>query len=184
MFDVAPESFRIIPGAPFAYWVSASLRNLFRNFPSFEGDGRTMRQGLATADDFRFVRAWWEVEPDKSRWPGFAKGGSFSPFYADIFLVVNWAQDGREIRNFFDIKTLKLNSRPQNTDFFRRPGLTWSDRTTLRLSPRPMPENVVFSVKGSAGFFSGDELCALGIMNSLAFSYLISFVGWCGRCGC
>jgi len=60
-----------------------------------------VKQGLATADDFRFVRAWWEISPPTvgrgceetvqgKRWAPFAKGGEYSPYYADVHLVVNW----------------------------------------------------------------------------------------------
>lgn len=176
IFEVAPESFKAVPGAPFAYWVSDTILGLFKTLPAFESEGRTAKQGIATADDFRFVRTWWEVKIDSSRWPYFAKGGAFSPFYADIHLVVNWDKNGAEICNFIDLTTGKLKSRPQNTSYYLKSGLTWSDRTTSRLSPRPMPSGVVFSVKGSAGFFPGLELSTLGLMNSTAFDSLISLL--------
>ena len=143
--SVDPASFRQIPGAPFAYWVSECVRRLFTELPPFEGDGQAVKQGLATADDFRFVRAWWEVPPDKiltgtpattpeefcrmtfegKRWVPFAKGGAYSPYYADLHLVVNWERDGEEIRKFMDPDTGRTFSRPQNTDFYFRPGRTW-----------------------------------------------------------
>lgn len=118
--DVDPTSFRQIPGSPFAYWVSHRVRRLFTELPPFEAEGRTVKQGLATADDFRFVRTWWEVPPErivtgtptttpeefrrqtfegKRRVP-FAKGGAYSPYYADLHLVVNWERDGEEIKEW------------------------------------------------------------------------------------
>ena len=96
VFEVAPESFRAVPGAPFAYWVSEAVRQVFRQLPPLECDERTARQGLATAEDFRFVRTWWE-EPGNG-WHGFAKGGTFSPFYADVYLMTNWDKDGAEVK--------------------------------------------------------------------------------------
>ena len=60
-FRLDPEKFRKVPNTPFAYWVDDSIRDLFVKLPPFESEGRTVKQGLATADDFRFVRAWWEV---------------------------------------------------------------------------------------------------------------------------
>ena len=60
-FEVDPESFASVPRSPFAYWVSDRVRRLFTELPPFEAEGRTAKQGLATADDFRFVRAWWEA---------------------------------------------------------------------------------------------------------------------------
>ncbi|NLE26921.1 MAG: solute carrier organic anion transporter, partial [Clostridiaceae bacterium] len=100
IFSTDPEKFSMVPGSPFAYWVSDRIRRLFVDLPSFEGDGRTIKQGLATADDPRFVRAWWEVDPARvvtgtkettpeefrlqtcagKKWVPFAKGGEYSPY--------------------------------------------------------------------------------------------------------
>ncbi|MBU0973507.1 MAG: type II restriction endonuclease subunit M [Proteobacteria bacterium] len=177
MFEVTPESFKTVPGAPFAYWVSDKILELFKKLPAFEEEKRTAKQGLATADDFRFVRTWWEVETGTAHWPGFAKGGAFSPYYADIYLAVNWAKDGTEICNFVNIKTGKLNSRPQNTNYYLRPGLTWSLRTTSGLSMRVMPAGCVFAHKGPSSFLNNDEpdetIALLALTNSVAFQFLV-----------
>ena len=135
-FEPNPATFSEVPGAPFAYWVSDRIRALFKELPPFESEGRTVKQGLATADDFRFVRAWWEVDPGTlgKKWFPFAKGGKYSPFYADVHLVVNWEDGGREIRNFVDPASGRTLSRPQNVDFYFRPGLTWPLRTQAGLS--------------------------------------------------
>jgi hypothetical protein len=136
-FLVKPDSFRMIPNMPFAYWISDRIRDLFIKFPPFASNGRTVKQGVATADDFRFLRCWWEVPPaeicDPSvhpsewngpycvigyRWFPFAKGGEYSPFFADLHLVVNWRRAGLEIRNLINKGSGKVMSRPQNTDFF------------------------------------------------------------------
>jgi hypothetical protein len=65
VYGLNPESFRQVPNTPFCYWVSERIRRLFKELPPFESDGRTVKQGLATADDFRFVRAWWEVPAER-----------------------------------------------------------------------------------------------------------------------
>ena len=57
VYSVNPTSFRQVPNIPFAYWVSERILGIFTELPSFEGNGRTVKQGLATADDFRFLRA-------------------------------------------------------------------------------------------------------------------------------
>lgn len=98
LFEVAPEAFDAVPGKPFAYWVSEAVRKTFARLPAFEGEGRTVRVGLQTSDDFRFVRAWWEAgsagvasardqDGGPPKWFPFAKGGAYSPFYADVYLV-------------------------------------------------------------------------------------------------
>ena len=170
-FEVAPNSFRAIPGAPFAYWVSEAVRSIFEELPTFEASGRAVRQGMATADDFRFVRGWWEVDADNERWPGFSKGGAYSAFYADLYLVGNWEDQGKQIRNFFDPKTGKLNSRPQSTEFYRRPGLTWPLRAR-KFCPQALPADAVISVRGS-GIFSENPLLYLGLFSSRAVDLLL-----------
>lgn len=171
-FEVAPEAFDAVPGKPFAYWVSDAVRETFRRLPPFESEGRTVKQGLATADDFRFVRAWWEVGAGgtAAKWFPFAKGGAYSPFYADVYLVVNWGREEAEMDAF-------VGSVFRNPDFYFRPGLTWPRRTN-GLSFRAMPAGCIFADKGPAAFVADDypeqllALCAL--LNSRAFGLLVS----------
>ncbi|OTP69757.1 type II restriction endonuclease subunit M [Caballeronia sordidicola] len=173
VFEVDPASFCQVPGAPFSYWVSDAIRLTFKRFPAFEGGQRAVRQGMATADDFRFVRAWWEITPDGSKWLGFAKGGAFSRFYADLSVVVNWERDGAQICNFFDPKTGKLNSRPQNIDYFGQAGLTWPLRG-ITFSCQAVPAGCAFSIAGKMAFAPVDELETwLAVFNSRPFDYLV-----------
>ena len=69
-----------LPGKPFCYWVSASLRRCVASLPAFEGTGGTVKQGTATADEFRFVRAWWEVPAGERFWIPYTKTSPYSPF--------------------------------------------------------------------------------------------------------
>ena len=184
-FSLESDAFDPVPGKPFSYWVTQPLRDIFKKLQSFGSEKRVIRQGLATADDFRFVRAWWEsaIAGEKlfSKWFPFAKGGSFSPFYADIHLLVNWENDGAEIRNNLNssgsIRSNIWMMGETPSRFFYKHGLTWSDRTSSRLSVRPWPSGGIFSVKGSAGFFSdGTELLALALMNSTAFNIFLEML--------
>lgn len=77
-FDVDPASFASVPRSPFAYWVSERLLRLFKTLPPLESEGRLARQGMVTADDFRFARLSFEVPVPalcSGRWRTFAKGG-------------------------------------------------------------------------------------------------------------
>jgi hypothetical protein len=171
-FDVAPSEFGAVPKSPFAYWVSSRVRSLFQTFPSFEGEGRTAKQGLATADDFRFVRASWEpvLTSVGSRWFPFAKGGAFSPFYADHALLVGYSRGDQ-------VGLMAIGRYGRGADFYHHPGLTWPRRTN-GLSLRAMPAGCIFADKGPAAFVEADapaDLLALAaIANSRAFSLLVS----------
>lgn len=202
-FEVEPAAFAKVPTAPFAYWVSERIRELFVTLPPFEGDGRTVKQGLATADDFRFVRAWWEVpaarildgrngpewrddlaasqawfrrRTHEKRWAPFAKGGEYSPFYADPHLKVNWRREGQEIRAIYEARGKVLGGIIKNPGFYFRPGLTWPRRTN-GLSFRVLPPGSIFAEKGPA-IFAGrmtEPLARLvSLINSSAFGWLVA----------
>lgn len=186
IFTADPVSFRQIPNAPFAYWVSERIRRLFAQLPSFEREERKVKQGLATADDFRFIRAAWETTAlavgDPVRiWFTFAKGGSYSPFYSDVFLMVNWGKGGAEIKhNLTERGTVRSNVwmlRDTELLYFLRPGLTWPRRTN-GLSFRALPAGSIFADKGPVAFVADDSsdtlLGLLAIANSRPFALLIS----------
>ena len=154
IFNIDLAELEVIPGSPIAYWMDGSIRRLFRDLPQLEGTGSDVRQGLATGDDFQFVRALWEVDPERIGyssedtrcgrcWVPFAKGGEYSPYWADGYLLIDWEYDGRRIRN-------SPSSRPQNIQFFFRPGLTWPLRTNSDIGFRVLPAGMIFGHKGPA----------------------------------
>lgn len=126
-----------------------------------------MRVGLQTSDDFRFLRDWWEVASDEiaPKWRPFAKGGAFSPFYADVHLSINWMDDGAELISF-PLCVIR------NPDYYFRSGITWPLRAH-RFSPQLMPAGCVFSVRGYSAFpAEGCELATLALFSSAAFDYI------------
>ncbi|NUN59725.1 MAG: type II restriction endonuclease subunit M [Burkholderiaceae bacterium] len=178
VLDVPPQAFDAVPGKPFAYWVSEAVRETFQRLPAFESEGRTVKQGLATADDFRFVRGWWEVggHATTGKWFSFAKGGAYSPYYADVYLVVNWEREGAEIKNNLNdkggVRSNVWMLRDTATKYFLREGLTWSRRAHLKGSFRVIPRESIFSDSGPCAF-DDDLLLLAAILNSSAYLYLL-----------
>ena len=171
-YKVEPISFQQVPNAPFAYWVSEKIRKLFATLPPFESEDRTAKQGLATADDFRFVRTAWETpinqkELTNRTWFHFAKGGSYSPYYADINCKVNWPYSGSELDAF-------KGSVLRNTEYYFRSGLTWPLRG-IKFSAQAVPRNCIFSVAGKIAMAPtfDENRVLLAIFNSPVFDYLI-----------
>jgi hypothetical protein len=183
LFDVTSDSFKVVPGKPFAYWVSNEVRQVFLQFPALQNDERVAAIGASTKDDGRFLRLKWEVPGGNDGYPSFAKGGRYSPFYADVYLVIRWRDDGIEAKTFVSDYRASRGWSPHwkaelhNPHLYFRPGLTWPRRTN-GLSFRAMPRGCIFADKGPAAFVSDDSpdallaLCAL--VNSLAFGLLVS----------
>lgn len=164
VFTLDPVSFKQVPNTPFAYWVSEQIRRLFKDLEPFESAERTARQGLASADDFRYVRCWWETATGDD-WKPFAKGGDFSPFYADVFMRVNWRYDGRELKS-------SQSARVQNTDYYFQAG-AYQTMRSRRLSPHLTPRGCVFSHNGFQYFAPEEQLAfLLGLTNSSFFESL------------
>ncbi|WFU25114.1 hypothetical protein QA649_02370 [Bradyrhizobium sp. CB1717] len=187
-FTPSLSQFRELPGTPFAYWIGKGVRDTFERFPAVEGNGRAVRQGLATSDDFRFLRAHWEVSYNArpNSWMPFAKGGELSPFYASLHLVIQWQEQGKELKawvvsNPADPRTVHWSRRIASSEYYFRPGMTWPLRAS-RFAPQALPSGCIFSVRGYSVFLpEGALLPGLAIFNSRAFDYL--FKALLGRFG-
>jgi len=172
--------FSLITGSPLAYWVGDALLNAFVNAKKIS-DIAPPKQGLATANNDRFLRRWYEValldigfgmkSIDESvishkKWFPYNKGGAFRRWYGNREYVVNWFNDGAEIRNFKD-KNGKVRSRPQNIQYYFKPSITWSDITSGSFSGRYCEGGFIFDVQGSSGFPSENlHHYVLGFLNS------------------
>lgn len=163
-FLATASAFRSLPENRISYWASRSIRSAFSRFRPLEGNFGYARQGLITADNFRFLRLAYEVPAGgialsrdetqmdavtcKSKpWVYYPKGGEYSPFYGDIHLVVNWDRNGTEIQNFLG-EDGRIASRPQNQQFYFAPAITYTERTASGFSPRVMPRGCIFDCKG------------------------------------
>jgi hypothetical protein len=169
VFRVATADFAAIGGSPMAYWMGDSIRRLFKDLPPLDGNGAAVRQGLATGHHFRFLRLFWEVDPRLiattreetyigRRWVPFAKGGEYGPFWSDIHLVLNFANDGRTLREF-------EGSVIRNAQYYFMPGFTWTPYTNSGFGPRVLPAGCVFSNGGPAGI-TDLASAVIGYLNS------------------
>lgn len=178
--DVARRDFAAIRGAPLSYRRVLTVSKIFRDNPALDPALASAVQGLATADDSRFVRCWWEpahTEVGKAnRWVAFAKGGEYSRFFSDVQLRVIWTDDS--------VSEMQREGRVQNVTHYFKPGLTWPRRTQRGFNVRILPPDCIFADKGPAIFpvREADRFFLLGLANSAAAEYLLqglmSFGSW------
>ena len=181
------ESFESIPTSPFAYWAPQGVLDAFALFRRYESEERTALQGASTCDDFRYVRAWFEPTvlsakdgPEEISWVGFARGGRFSRFYADVPGVVCWNRSRLSFHGFIG-RAGRWNPKPVSADHYLLPALTWPLRGSA-FSCSMLPSGCAFSVGGKVALAPREELPILAaILNSRAFGAVISlFAGKIG----
>jgi hypothetical protein len=176
--DVARRDFGTIESSPLAYRRVGLVVHIFRRCVPLEPSFGETVIGAQTSEDSRLVRFWWEVEAIDSSasraWEPFAKGGPFSRFYLDVFLVIAWDPSRGSFFNWFGRKGREL-ARPSGRDHYFRKGLTWPRRTQRGFNLRVLPEGSIFADKGPAIFPKNDEdtWYLLGLANSAPAEYLL-----------
>ena len=185
------HNFIRIPESIIAYWVSDNTIDCFEQ--------RTLeqvfitREGMATADNERFLRLWHEVNQHNilfdaldaqdavirhAKWVPYNKGGTTRDWYGNNDYVVDWENDGVEIRNNKDPKTGRIRSHNYNGEFAFKEGLTWSAISSGDLSVRYCKNGFLFDSKGAKGFAKQKENLnwILGLLNSKIAMQFLQFL--------
>lgn len=117
-FATKQAIFSGIPRTEYIYWVSDALLHAFTHYKKVR-DYFTVRNGLTTGDNNRFLRLWFEVQKENigSKWFPCNKGGIFRRWYGNKDYLIDWENNGFALKNFTDIKTGKLRSTLRNIDF-------------------------------------------------------------------
>ncbi|MCR4638955.1 BREX-1 system adenine-specific DNA-methyltransferase PglX [Ruminococcus sp.] len=176
------ENFIKIPGSPIAYWVGESgIYNYV--IGSTLLDFAKPKAGLATGDNDRFERSWYEVSfPNigfgytstedtkdcKYKWFPCNSGGEYRKWSFNNEIIVNWYNDGFEIKTLRNARG-KLAARPQNTLFYFKTGLTWNKLSSSR-----------FAVKfKEAGFIYDDTSRSIFLSDESKLYYLLALMCSC-----
>ena len=183
--QVSTDNFSKIPGSPVAYWVGDSVYKAYQ-YPNLDEIAQP-RHGLATSDNARFLRLWFEVPADKEslwnkcdyskKWFPMNKGGAFRRWYGNLEWVINYENDGKEIKEYA-ISIYKCSSRTiQNTQFYFKESLTWSALTSGSFSVRWSEKGAIFGSGGYSAFCDSDKVkYILALMNNKVNSVFIKIV--------
>ena len=170
------DNFEKIPGAPVAYWVSESFTNAYKS--KVIAEYGFAKSGLQTGDNNRFLKFWQEVcfsqiafgmknkseyLNSRKKWVPQIKGGEYRKWYGNFDYIVNWENDGMEIRK---CDGCRLNAMG-NDELFFRAGITWSHTTSSVYGARYLPEGSLFNVEAPMLFVNRErEYYILAFLNS------------------
>ncbi len=195
--ELRQEEYDALPETPFFVGVPREVFESAKKSVRVRDVARG-RQGLATADDQRFLAQVSDprvaqaglaarltadekahgISPSNSPWVPFAKGEGFGEYWRDLGIVIDWSKESvaeLERRAAYPSGTPK-KTYFRNRDFYFRSGLTYSVVSGGRVSVRLMPEGWIFGHKGSAIFAEENEtseLFLLGYLNSALATYFM-----------
>ena len=164
-------NFGKIPGSPIAYWASANLIHDFEVGKPLS-EYVDPRQGLATTDNKKYLRQWFEISfpsihfsahsteealQSGAKWFPYNKGGAYRKWYGNYDYIVNYQNDGEEIKRDVLRKYPYLKTPDfvvKNTDYYFREAITWSDITSGSFAARYRLPGSIHDVTGMSIFFN------------------------------
>lgn len=173
--NVFQSNFEKIPGCPIGYWVSPNILRIFTSNLALSAVC-SPTQGLATADNARFLRLWFEVSRSRIgfgfenaalaarsglKWFNHNKGGGFRRWYGNQDYVINWENDGKELYNF-------KGAVIRNPSFYFKHSLSWPKVCSNAISFRYYPNGFIYDCAAMSIFFNTDKEYSyyLGYLNS------------------
>ncbi|MDD3041132.1 BREX-1 system adenine-specific DNA-methyltransferase PglX [Bacteroides sp.] len=186
------ENFTKIPGAPFAYWASKQILDAFITGQSL-GQLASPKKGLATTDNKRFLRMWHEIAvinvgigfmsredalASNRKWFPLNKGGDFRRWYGNKTYLVNWFNDGSEMKTAV-IKRYNGGSYTKeirSEDKYFKNSITWSALTAGTSSFRHSEYGALFDSAGSSMFPSQNEKYILGLLNTKVVDKILRII--------
>lgn len=138
IYVIDQNSFKKIDRQPFVYWFGQEILQLFVDYYQL-GDLTDVVAGLQTGDDECFTRCWWEINENEigDRFKWYVLSGDDSIYYYSPEKIVDWKDDGKEIKDYEE-------SHPRNLDYYGEPGVTFR-RASKRFTARIQPKSHIFS---------------------------------------
>ena len=166
-YEADQSNFSKIPGAPVAYWVSENIFNAFIEARPM-AEMAEIKVGLQTGNNDLFLRLWFEVayprisfhsdDGKNIKWCPHNKAGDFRKWYGNKEYLVNWSNEGKNIKNC-------SGARPQNTKYYFQKGYSWSDVSSGAMSVRYWASGCIFDTCAPTIFpknkYNGANIIAL-----------------------
>ena len=139
-YTLHQSKLKIIEGWPFIYWISDGFRekfkkNALKNYAS-------VNSGINTGNNNKYIRFNWEINNEK-KWIGYSKGGSYCKWFGNLWLKVDWENEGKKIKE-------EKGSVLRNKDSFFKKGMTYSGSGSKGVSFRYLPINYICDMGGSS----------------------------------
>ena len=190
-FESKQRNFSRIPGNPIAYWVSQQFIDVFDKGIKL-GEFSKPRQGMATTNNDKFLRLWYEVRNSNigfglenleetvgnKKWFPYNKGGEYRKWYGNNEYVVNFKNKGKEVCDYIDA-TSSVNSKGRviNREHYFHESITWTMISSSKFGVRYSPQGSIFDIRGSSIFLKGEKIFyLLGLLASSVVWEILKFL--------
>ena len=154
-----------IKSYPFIYWISDEFREKFGD--KLLDDVVDVKQGIATSNNNRFLRYWWEITGSNQSYYPYSKGGEYAKWAGNLWIYINWEEK--------NVEYIKVKGRLQNRNYYFREGITYSGSGSKGTSFRIFPKDCLFDVGGSCIFLTdiySNRYYLLAFLNSKICFYI------------
>ena len=188
-YEQSTDNFSKIPGSPVAYWVSAQVRNAFANNPLIE-DVLETRNGMSTTNNNLFLKMWFEpciekcgfgsftavsAKESSKKWFRYNKGGEFRRWYGNNDYVVNWENDGEELKKYVSERYGSYSKEIRSEDRYFYESITWSGVTSSQTGFRFSSQGAIFD-SGANGLFADETRILKYTLGFLNTKLVVDFV--------
>lgn len=178
---ISQQNFKKIPGCPIGYWVSEKMIKIFANNDTIS-KVLTTREGMTPADNARFLRLWHEVgwrnisfrNSSSGKWFPYIKGGSYRKWSGNQEYVVNWENDGYDIKNNIDPSSGRIRSHNYNGEYAFQEAICWTVISFGKVALRYTPKGCLWDSAGASGFSKSYLMYSLALANSVVGKRFLS----------
>lgn len=185
-FVMKQDKFENITGNPIAYWVSDKVFDMFRNEIPLNMMS-SIKVGLSTTNNDLFLRLWHEINinnldtycnnesdviKNKKKWFPHCKGGLFRKWYGNNEYLVNWYNNGEDIKEYTKGAS---GGRIVNPEYYFKKGLTWTLLGSGNFGVRYIPNGFIFN-SISPMIFSNELKYIISLLSTKVTTYLLNIL--------
>jgi len=175
-YEAKQEDFSKVSGTPLSYSIKNTVRDVFNNGNTIDSISEP-RVGLGTGNNDLFLRFWFEVNYkkvqlqslngkeallSKKKWFPYNKGGEFRKWYGNQDFIINWENDGQDIRKSLIGKNPNI---PRSVKHYFKKSITWTLLSNKTFGVRALQQGSIFDVNGMSLF-----------VNDKLYNYMVSFL--------
>ena len=188
-YEQNTDNFSKIPGSPVAYWAGIAEINAFATNPIIDDVFET-KNGMSTTNNNLFLRLWFECDKQKcgfgsytaesaknskKKWFRYNKGGEFRRWYGNNDYLVNWENDGEELKAYVTKHYGSYSKEIRGESRYFCESITWSGVTSSATGFRYSSQGALFD-SGANGLFADNTESLMYLLGFLNTRLVVNFV--------